>query len=429
MERWQQIFDLPFKYEWFGILCIVGLLGFVIYRIADMLQIGFVKNYPRPTDLEKLSESVYLGKRERKTSRSWAGLWQGLVTWSFKAGFVVLAIPWVVFYLALWGLSFTMIYWVLVIITFLLNLLFSKMFSLWTPARLAADYPAADTFTKGNLAYQAWGVVTWAGPMYGFWYAFQNNGWIGSVITLVIFQMLQLWFFIYTLKRAVVPFQKYEGLSQSFKKNLHTYLEKQGLTDDQVGVLVGMAEPNAFATGLFGYSQIVITEGLIKGYEDPANSEFVLKLQDDTIEAIVAHEVGHVKNHHIEKSIFVGTLVSSVVTVAVYQLFADSTLYPMFIPATDQQILIYWGQSVFDVMLMYPLTYLMMSIARRNENQADQHMMETCIRKNGHDFFHQIRHIAPVVNHPFWHDCNMTHPEPHIREEKIRKWDEEHGGK
>lgn len=425
MQNWQQIFD-PFHYEWFLALCTVGVLSFIVYRIADILQINFVKKYPQPKDLEQLTEDVYLGKRERKTKRAWSALRQGFLTWSFKVAFIILAIPWIVYYLAIWGVSFNMIYWALIIMTFLLNLLFSHMFSLWTPARLASDYPAVSTLAKGNLLYQAWGVVTWAGPMYVFWGMFRNNGWIGSIITMVIFQMIQLFFFVWTIKKAAIPYQKYDGLSPEFKKNMRDYLMSQGLSDDELAILPNQEEPNAFATGLFGYRQVILTEGLIKGYEDPTNSNFTLKLREDTIEAIVAHEVGHIRKHHVEKSILLGTFISALVTIAVYQLFADSSIYPMFMPETDQQILIYWGQSVFNVMLMYPLTYLMMSVARANERQADQHMLETNGCKNGHDFFHQIRHIAPVVNHPFWHDCNMTHPEPHIREEAILKWDEEH---
>ncbi len=425
MEKIQLLLSFTTMYWWFGVLCVVGLLGFFVYRIADFLQIRFVQNYSKPTDLD-LSDDIYNGKKERKLQRSKSGLWQGMTSWVGKGLFIFFGIPILVVFLANLGLSYTWIYIVLIVLSFLLNLLFSKLFSIWTPARLAADYPANQTTRVGNLTFQAWGIVTWAGPMYAFWYFYQSNGWVGSVITLFVSQIIQLLFFIYTIKKIAIPYQEYPGLSAEFKQNLHQYLESQGLQDKEVGVLTGQEEPNAFATGLFGYRQIIMTEGIIQGYTDPANPNFTLKLRDDTLESIVAHEVGHIKLHHIEKSIFVGTLISSLVTVAVYTLFSNPLMFPIFLETTGQQIMLYWGQSLFDIMLMYPLTFLMMGMARYNENQADSHLLATHGHKHGYDFFYQIRHIAPVANDLFWHDCNMTHPEPHIREKRMRDWEKDH---
>jgi Zn-dependent protease with chaperone function len=309
-------------------------------------------------------------------------------------------------------------------------MLSSRLFSLWTPARLAVDYPVypKTVWRGGNFMFQTWGVVSWAVPVYFLWDFFKIQGWIGSVIFLFVSQILQLFIFIFSIKGRAVPYQKYPDFSSEFKKNLHEYLQGQGLSDEEVGVLQnsGMG-PNAFATGLFGYRQIVVTEELIHGYADPTNPNFTLKLGENTIEAIIAHEVGHIRNHHIEKSILVGTILASIVTAVVYNLFAvDPFRYLLFPTGVSQQILLYWGESLFNVMLLYPLTFLMLYRSRSNEYEADSHLLETNGCKNGQDFFHQIRHIAPVPNLPLWHSCNMTHPDPYEREQRMIEWSEQH---
>lgn len=427
MQYYHDLCRMFQNHRWFGILLVVGVIGFLVYRFADWLQFRFVRQYPQPKDLERLTPEMFQSKRRRKILRSWAGIWKGTANWLLQTGFVVLAIPFLVVFMNNKGLSYTTIYIILMVVGYILNILFSKLFSLWTPGRLSTEV-FDSVWRLDNLAVQAWGLATWAIPTYFFWTYFETNGWIGSVITLFVAQIVQLLFFIFTIKRSAIAYQDYPGLSKEFKKNLQKYLQSHGLRDDEVGILTNVKMgPNAFATSLLGYKQIILTEELVNGYADPGNPQFVMKLGDDTLEAIVAHEVGHIKKHHIEKSIIFGTMVSAFVTVGVYQLFsANPTSYFMFTPSTTHQILLYWGQSIFNLMLLYPLTFLMMNIAQSNETQSDTFMLETNGCKNGQDFFHQIRHIAPLANHAFWHDCNMTHPEPEAREQRMIEWTKEH---
>ena len=116
------------------------------------------------------------------------------------------------------------------------------------------------------MLFHAWGVASWGVPVYFLWEFFGKAGWIGSVLSIFIAQIIQLAVFIYTVKRMATPYQQYPELSDAFKRNLHEYLESQAFRDDEVGVLKGKKlGPNAFATSLGGYRQIVLTEELIKG--------------------------------------------------------------------------------------------------------------------------------------------------------------------
>ncbi len=429
MEHLHSLLKMFQNHTWFAFLLVVGLIGFIVYRIADWLQMGFVKSFPQPGDLEKLPASVYQSKRRRKWLRASKSFWKGIANWLLQVAIIVLAIPVIVVFLFKQGLSYGWIYTILIVLGYLLNLLFSKYFSLWTPANLTTDTSKASQsiWRKGNLLFHAWGIVSWTGPAYVFWSYYETNGWIGSVLSMIVSQTIQLVIFIYTIKQSAIPYQEYEGLSKEFKQSLQKYLQDQGIRDDEVGVLEkSNMGPNAFATGLFGYKQIILTEELVKGYQDKG-TDFVLKLGDNTLEAIVAHEVGHIKRHHIEKSIAIGTLISGFVTVGVYHLFSGHpTSYFFFDQTTTHQILLYWGQAIFNLMLLYPLTFFMMARAQSNEYEADTHMLETNGCKNGQDFFHQMRHIAPVANHPFWHSCNQTHPDPYIRETRMIEWTKEH---
>jgi len=425
---------------WFILGLAVAVVSFLIYRIVDLLQLSHIKKAPQPQDLEKLTAKIYEKKRQNKIKRTNKIFWKGTVSWGVQLAYA-LAMPFTISYLhKQHDLSPGTIYTSLMVASFLLNLLLSKLFTLWTlaPPFACRAREHERVLRLGNVAWQAWGVVAWAGPVYFLYPAFGAYGWVGSVLFTFLSQLAQLVFFIYTMKKRATPYQEYKGLSKEFKESLHTYLQGQEMDDEEVGVVEGMkVGPNAFATSLSDYyRQIVLTKELVEGYPDPANPDFTLKLEDDTLESVVSHEVGHIVNHHVEKMIFFGFVVSALSTIAVYHLFSNIELirevfgflshqFPN-IAKTDTRLSLYFGQALLNVLLVYPMTFIMISLVRRNEVQADTHLLETNGCKNGKDFFHQIRHIAPVPNNPLWDRCNSTHPAPHLREERMKKHEEQH---
>lgn len=425
MEIFQKLIALNTQFWWMGTIVGIGVLAYIIYRIVDLLQFQFVKSAPQPEDI-KIPEEVYKAKRARKAARTWKGFSKNASSWLVQFAFIFMLVPFLVQFLSEKGFSYMVIYYVIMIGSFLVNMFMSKWFSIWTPAWPFVDrnFSREAVWRKENMMYQFWGVASWGIPAYYFWEHLEVQGWIGSVIMIVVSQLIQVFIFIWSIKKTAIPYLEYDGLSDQFKSNLKEYLQKNGMADSEVGVLVksGMG-PNAFATSMLGYKQVIMTEELIQGFQDPQNPDFTLKLGEDTIEAIIAHEVGHINHHHVEKGMAFGILMSSIVTIVTYNLFsADPSSYLLFSKETSQQIMLYWGQSIFNLLLMHPITFLMMGISRSNEYQADSYMLNTAGCKNGHDFFYQIRHVAPVRNHSAWHTCNMTHPPAHIREKRIRDW-------
>ncbi|BBM87754.1 M48 family metallopeptidase [Candidatus Uabimicrobium amorphum] len=427
LDTVQKVWEIVLQYKWLTFLVAFGAVSFLIYRIVDFLQYMHVNKFTKPDDIT-MNEDVFKKKRQRKGSRSMKLLWKGTSSWGAQLVFIA-SIPFLVYWFNQKGISDGYVYMILIGLSFVLNLTLSKLFPLWTPARPYAcrAFQHEKAIQPGNMAFHFWGVVSWSVPAYFFWEYFQVNGWIGSVFFIIISQLIQVVIFIYSIKKSAIPYLEYPGLSDNFKKNMQKYLKEHGMKDSEVGVLRMNMGPNAFATSLAGYKQIVITEELIQGYKDPTNPDFTLKLSEDTIEAITSHEVGHIRHHHVEKGIAMGILISSAVTIAVYHLFsADPSNYVLFKEGTSQQLLLYWGQCIFNTMLVYPITFITLLVSRRKETQADTYLLNTNGCKNGKDFFHQIRHIAPVNNLGLWHSCNGTHPAAHEREQRMLEWEKEH---
>lgn len=409
----------------------VGVVAFLLYRWVDLLQISYVGEQQQPSDLEHLTPEIFADKKKRKLERSRGQFFKRSGSWVFQVLYVIPGMALAVYGLRYFGLGDGTIYTVLMVTTFFINMLISKMFSLWNPSRpfITFNYHDHRTWTWANMGWQAWGIATWAIPAYFFYHWYGVSGWKGSVIFMVLSQLAQLVFFIYTIKKRAIPYQQYDGLSANFKLSLHNYLQSQGIKDEEVGIIRDMGVgPNAFATSMTSlYRQVVVTEEMIKGFPDPSNPKFSLKLSEASLEAVIAHEVGHIRYHHVEKSVSIGLFLSALATFGVYTIFGKIDPSSFYFPKDmNSQLLLYWGQSLFNVMLIYPLTFLMIGFTRHNEYQADTHLLKTNGCKRGWEFFHQIRHIAPIPNHPYWDRCNATHPEPKHREDRMKEWEKEH---
>ena len=416
--------------KWFLIPMLLGSIGFLIYRYADYLQLRHAEAATQPDDLKQITPEIFADKKKRKITRSRKLLWKNTFTWGFQLGYVAGGIPLGINIMKAQGFSTGTIYTTLSVVGWLLNMAFSRMFSLWTPALpfMPHAHNPRKTWTFGNAAWQAWGVAAWAVPAYWFFSALEQRGWVGSVAFLWISQIVQLAVFIFVVKRSATPYQQYEKLSPEFKTNLQSYLKSQGFRDDEVSVLKGLKMgPNAFATSLTpGYRQIVMTEELIQGYSDPQNPKFQLKLSDSALEAVIAHEAGHILKYHVQKSIFWGGLISSITTILVYQIFGAKGDFVIFDTDTSRQLTMFWGQSIFNLCLVFLINFFMIGVIRGNEYEADTHLLDTNGCKEGDQFFHQMRHIAPVPNHSFWDRLNSTHPAPEDREARIKAWQKEH---
>ena len=120
-----------------------------------------------------------------------------------------------------------------------------------------------------------------------FWWLYAWGVWAG-------FSLLLMW--LYPVVIAPL-FNKFSALdNQSLEARIGALLERNGLTMSGVLVMDGSRRSghgNAYFTGFGANKRIVFFDTLLDG------------LDDEEVEAVLAHEVGHFKKHHIRKQIMV----------------------------------------------------------------------------------------------------------------------------
>lgn len=118
--------------------------------------------------------------------------------------------------------------------------------------------------------------------------------WLYAWLLWVGFSMLLMW--LYPVLIAPL-FNKFSPLAnEALKTRISALLERNGLNMKGVFVMDGSRRSghgNAYFTGFGANKRIVFLDTLLEG------------LEDEEVEAVLAHEVGHFKKHHIKKQIVV----------------------------------------------------------------------------------------------------------------------------
>ncbi len=184
--------------------------------------------------------------------------------------------------------------------------------------------------------------------------------WVLAWATMSVFSLLVAW--LYPTLLAPL-FNKFKRLEDGELKSKIDALSKQiGFATDGVFVMDASkrsAHGNAYFTGIFGKKRIVLFDTLLS---DMSSSE---------VTAVLAHELGHFKLHHVRNSMIRGLVMSLAVFYLMSILIHEVVFFEAFSlsPATS-----YGGLIVFVLwfsmveFLMQPLeTWL----SRRNEFAAD----------------------------------------------------------
>ena len=120
-----------------------------------------------------------------------------------------------------------------------------------------------------------------------FWWLYAWLVWLG-------FSLLMVWaypVFIAPLFNRFTPLA-----DEAVKQRIETLLERNGLSSDGIFVMDGSRRTghgNAYFTGMGEHKRIVFFDTLLN------------QLADDEIEAVLAHEIGHLKRRHIRKRLVV----------------------------------------------------------------------------------------------------------------------------
>jgi len=158
---------------------------------------------------------------------------------------------------------------------------------------------------------------------------------------------------------------------------------------------------NAYLTGLGRAKRIVLFDSLMNAHED------------DEILAVLSHEIGHLKRHHIAKQLALAGIMSFILLFLASRLMAWELLYRSFGFETAS---LYAGLFLV-VMLWQPVGFffepLAMGLSRRFEKEAD--LFSTQIQGTPEPLIKALKkmtldNLSNLQPHPLYVFFNYSHP-------------------
>jgi heat shock protein HtpX len=180
-----------------------------------------------------------------------------------------------------------------------------------------------------------------------------------SLASMVIFSNLAQWLFA---PQMINSMYKVREISKTENSNLHDTVERLsqriGLNKVPKVMMANMSIPNAFTYGSpIGGNRVAVTEGLLQN------------LQPEEVEAVLGHELGHLKNKDVQTMMFASVMP------AIFYFLGSSMMSSAYYGRGDQRrtggaapMLIGIGSMIVH----YVLTLLTLNLSRVREYYADQ---------------------------------------------------------
>ena len=185
--------------------------------------------------------------------------------------------------------------------------------------------------------------------------------WLQAWLVWTGFSLLMIW----AWPTFIAPmFNKFSALSDvSLKARIDQLLQRCGFHSEGVFVIDGSkrsAHGNAYFTGFGKNKRIVFYDTLLE------------TLSEDEVEAVLAHELGHFKRHHIKKSL----ALSLVTTLIGFALLAWLMKSPWFYTALGVENASTHTALLLFILVMPVFTYfispLFSALSRKHEFEADE---------------------------------------------------------
>lgn len=219
------------------------------------------------------------------------------------------------------------------------------------------------TFVLDKLKGWLLGAIIGGGLLALIIYIYQlttNNFWIYAWLVISVFSVFMVLFY----SNLIVPlFNKQTPLPEGeLKSAIENFSAKVGFKLDNIYVIDGSkrsTKANAYFTGLGAKKRIVLYDTLIN---DLTTNELV---------AVLAHEIGHYKKHHVIWSLLLG-IVQTGIVLFIFSLFVGSPVLSAALGVETPSFHI--GLIAFGVLYLpiSMVTGLAMNIfSRKNEYQAD----------------------------------------------------------
>jgi STE24 endopeptidase len=199
-------------------------------------------------------------------------------------------------------------------------------------------------------------------------------------------------------------FNRFEPLAEGeLKRAIFDYAQRIGYPLANVMVMDGSkrsAKANAFFTGFGRNKRIVLFDTLVESYDT------------EELLAILAHEMGHYKLHHIRKMMAIGTLQMGFMFFILSLFISQQGLFEAFLVTTPS---VHAG-LVFFSLLFTPLDTLLSlfgnHLSREHEYAADQFAarsldaaaLSTALKKLS------VQNLSNLTPHPFFVFLHYSHP-------------------
>ena len=386
------------------------ILEFALHWMADMLNLSHLK-VPLPDEFRACYDPTRYRRSQTylrdNTRFGWisAGvhLLAVLIFW-FADGF-----PWVDLQVRSlgWGPLASGVLYIVILITLngLLSLPFQFYATFVIEARYGFNRTTLATFVIDRLKGAILGLLVGVPLLSGILYFFETSGrhaWWFSWLAVIAFMLV----IQYIAPTWIMPlFNRFEPLSEgALKKAIMDYASSIRFPLQNVFVMDGSkrsAKSNAFFTGFGRNKRIVLFDTLVHQH---STEELV---------AVLGHEMGHYKQHHI----LVGLLIRMLQTGLMFFLLSLCISQPSLFEAFNMSHMSVYAGLVFFGLLYTPIDFfsglLVMMVSRRNEFDADRFAMQTT--GGGEAMINALKtlsvsHLSNLTPHPFYVFLNYSHP-------------------
>lgn len=188
-----------------------------------------------------------------------------------------------------------------------------------------------------------------------------DNWWLHAWLLWMSFSLVMIWAY----PAFIAPlFNKFSRLQDaSLRERIENLLQRCGFQSQGVFVVDGSkrsAHGNAYFTGFGRNKRIVFYDTLLES------------LSADEVEAVLAHELGHFKRHHIKKSL----LLSSVISLAGFALLAWLMRSDWFYSSLGVSTASTHAALILFMLVMPVFTYFISpffsALSRKHEFEADE---------------------------------------------------------
>ncbi len=264
---------------------------------------------------------------------------------------------------------------------------------------------------KGVVLGVALGGPLVAGVIY-FFEAAGGNAWWYSWLVVIVFMLVMQ----YLAPTWIMPlFNRFEPLREDALRNaIMGYAASIQFPLKNVFIMDGSkrsSKSNAFFTGFGRHKRIVLFDTLVKRHDT------------DELVAVIGHEMGHYKLHHLLTGLFLNILQTGLMFFMLSLCVSAPALFEAF---GMPQISVYAGMVFFGLLytpVEFFLGLLASFVSRRNEFSADRFAVDTT--QNAEAMISALKtlsvnHLSNLTPHPFFVFLNYSHPPVMARIRAIR---------